>query len=50
MGAFDASVKYSKEREQFGKPIGHFQGIGLKLAEMATEIEAAKASYFSGWK
>tara|TARA_B100000963_G_scaffold106681_1_gene92651 strand:+ start:6991 stop:8151 length:1161 start_codon:yes stop_codon:yes gene_type:complete len=40
-GAFEASVKYSKERKQFGKPIGHFQGIGFKLADMATEIEAA---------
>lgn len=40
-GAFEASVKYSKEREQFGKPIGSFQGIGFKLAQMATEIEAA---------
>ena len=46
MGAFDASVKYSKEREQFGKPIGHFQGIGFKLAEMATEIEAARLLTF----
>jgi alkylation response protein AidB-like acyl-CoA dehydrogenase len=41
-GAFEASVKYSKEREQFGKPISHFQGIAFKLAEMATEIEAAE--------
>ena len=41
-GAFDAALKYSKEREQFGKPIINFQGISFKLAEMATEIEAAK--------
>ena len=41
-GAFEASVKYSKERKQFGKPIGSFQGIAFKLAEMATEIEAAR--------
>ena len=45
-GAFEASVKYSKEREQFVKPIGHFQGIGFKLAEMATEIEAARLLTF----
>ncbi|HRC33504.1 MAG TPA: acyl-CoA dehydrogenase family protein, partial [Bacteroidia bacterium] len=41
-GAFDASVKYSKERQQFGKPISEFQGISFKLADMATEIEAAE--------
>jgi len=41
-GAFDASVKYSKERQQFGKPISEFQAIGFKLADMATEIEAAE--------
>lgn len=45
-GAFDASVKYSKEREQFGKPISHFQGIAFKLADMATEIEAAELLTF----
>lgn len=41
-GAFEASVKYSKEREQFGKPISEFQGISFKLADIATEIEAAE--------
>jgi alkylation response protein AidB-like acyl-CoA dehydrogenase len=41
-GAFTAALKYAKEREQFGKPIINFQGISFKLAEMATEIEAAK--------
>lgn len=41
-GALEASVKYSKEREQFGKPISQFQGIAFKLAEMATEIAAAE--------
>ncbi len=41
-GAYQASLKYSKERVQFGKPISHFQGISFKLAEMATEIEAAE--------
>jgi acyl-CoA dehydrogenase len=45
-GAFDASLKYSKEREQFGKPISHFQGISFKLADMATEIEAAELLTF----
>ena len=41
-GAFNAAVKYSKEREQFGKPISQFQGISFKLADMATEIQAAE--------
>lgn len=41
-GAYEASLKYSKEREQFGQPISHFQAIGFKLADMATEIEAAE--------
>lgn len=40
-GAFNASLKYSQERKQFGHPISSFQGISFKLAEMATEIEAA---------
>lgn len=41
-GAFRAAVKYSKERHQFGQPIANFQGISFKLADMATEIEAAE--------
>ena len=41
-GAYEASIKYSKEREQFGKPIAQFQAIGFKLADMATEIEASE--------
>ncbi len=41
-GAYEASLKYSKEREQFGRPISHFQGISFKLADMATEIEASE--------
>lgn len=41
-GAFEASVKYAKEREQFGQPIGKFQAIGFKLADMITEIDAAE--------
>jgi alkylation response protein AidB-like acyl-CoA dehydrogenase len=42
-GAFEAAVQYSKEREQFGQPISQFQAIAFKLADMATEIEAAEA-------
>lgn len=45
-GAFECALKYSKEREQFGKPISHFQGIAFKLADMATEIEAAELLTF----
>src|SRR5690606_18733470 len=41
-GAFDAAVAYSKERHQFGKPIASYQGISFKLADMATDIEAAE--------
>jgi alkylation response protein AidB-like acyl-CoA dehydrogenase len=41
-GAYEASVKYSQEREQFGQPIANFQGISFKLADMATKIEAAE--------
>lgn len=41
-GAFDASVKYAKEREQFGQAIANFQAISFKLADMATRIEASE--------
>lgn len=41
-GAMEAAIQYSKEREQFGKPISSFQGISFKLADMATQVEAAK--------
>jgi alkylation response protein AidB-like acyl-CoA dehydrogenase len=41
-GAYEASVKYAKERRQFGKPIAEFQGIAFKLADMKTQIEAAE--------
>lgn len=41
-GAYEASVQYAKEREQFGKSISKFQGISFKLADMATEIMAAE--------
>ncbi len=41
-GAYEAAIKYSKERQQFGKPISEFQGIQFKLADMATQIECAR--------
>jgi len=41
-GALDAAIKYSKEREQFGQPISNFQAIAFKLADMATDLEAAE--------
>jgi alkylation response protein AidB-like acyl-CoA dehydrogenase len=41
-GAYEAALKYSKERRQFGKAIGEFQAIQWKLADMATEIDAAR--------
>jgi len=41
-GAYEAALKYSKERQQFGKPISEFQAIAFKLADMATEIEASE--------
>lgn len=50
-GAFECALKYSKEREQFGKPISQFQAISFKLADMATEIEAAELlTYFAADK
>lgn len=41
-GAYEAALQYSKERYQFNQPIASFQGIAFKLADLATEIEAAK--------
>ncbi|MDB5193177.1 MAG: acyl-CoA dehydrogenase [Segetibacter sp.] len=41
-GAYEAALQYSKERYQFDQPISSFQGISFKLADMATEIEAAE--------
>ena len=41
-GAYEAAVKYAKERQQFGRPIASFQAIGFKLADMATKIQAAE--------
>jgi alkylation response protein AidB-like acyl-CoA dehydrogenase len=45
-GAYEAALKYAKEREQFGQPIANFQAIGFKLADMATEIDAAELLTF----
>ena len=41
-GAYEAALKYSKERVQFGKPISSFQGVSFKLSDMATEIQASE--------
>ena len=49
-GAYDLAYAYAKEREQFGKPIGTFQAVRFKLADMATEIEAGRALvYKAAW-
>lgn len=48
--AFDASFQYSKERVQFGKPIGKFQAIKMKIATMATEIEASRLMIYNTTK
>ncbi len=52
--AYEASIQYAKEREQFGKPLGKFQAIQWFLADMATEIEAARLlvykAAFAKWK
>jgi alkylation response protein AidB-like acyl-CoA dehydrogenase len=48
--ALDASVPYAREREQFGRPIGSFQGVAFMIADMATEIEAARSLvYRAAW-
>jgi len=50
-GAFEYALSYSKEREQFGKPIGRFQAIQHMLVEMATELEAARQlAYYAAWR
>ncbi|GAA6046329.1 hypothetical protein JCM3770_004866 [Rhodotorula araucariae] len=41
-GAFDKAVPYTFERKQFGQPVGHFQGMQMQFADVATEIEAAR--------
>ena len=48
--AYDDAVAYAKERTQFGKPIAEFQAVAFKLAEMATELEAARLlTYKAAW-
>jgi alkylation response protein AidB-like acyl-CoA dehydrogenase len=46
-GALDHTVKYVQEREQFGKPIGAFQGVQFQIAQMAVEIEAARLMVYN---
>jgi len=46
-GALDHTVKYVQEREQFGRPIGTFQGVQFQLGQMATEIEAARLMIYN---
>jgi len=49
-GALEECIKYSQERQQFGRPIGKFQAIRMKLGEMATELEAARLLvYYAAW-
>jgi alkylation response protein AidB-like acyl-CoA dehydrogenase len=49
-GAYDASIPYVQTRQQFGKPIGSFQGVAFMIADMATEIEAARSMVWkSAW-
>jgi len=49
-GAYEAAVKYAKQRKQFGKTISEFQAIQFKFADMATEIEAARLlAYHAAW-
>ena len=46
-GAWECACKYAQERKQFGKPIGDFQGIQFQIAQMATEIEAARLMVYN---
>jgi alkylation response protein AidB-like acyl-CoA dehydrogenase len=49
-GAFEMALRYAGEREQFGRPIGRFQAVQFKLADMATEIEAGRnLVYKAAW-
>ena len=49
-GVLDACIQYSKERVQFGRPIGKFQAIRMKLGDMATDLEAARLLvYYAAW-
>ncbi len=48
--AFEAATAYAKQREQFGRPIGSFQGVAFKIADMATQIDAARLMvYRAAW-
>lgn len=50
-GALDAAVEYAKERKQFGKPIAAQQGLGFKIADMATKVEASRLlTYQAAWR
>ena len=49
-GAYELALKYAKQRKQFGQPISTFQAIAFKLAEMATEIEAARNLLYKACK
>ena len=46
-GAFDHTLKYVQEREQFGRPVAEFQGVQFQLAQLATEIEAARLMVYN---
>ncbi len=49
-GAFELALRYAKDREQFGRPIGKFQAVQFKIADMATEIDAARQlDYRAAW-
>ncbi len=49
-GALEKAIQYAKERQQFGKPIGRFQGVGFKLADMATRVDASRLLvYRAAW-
>jgi alkylation response protein AidB-like acyl-CoA dehydrogenase len=49
-GAFELALRYAKDREQFGRPIGKFQAVQFKIADMATEIDAARQLvYRAAW-
>ena len=48
--ALDIGVEYAKEREQFGRPIGAYQGVSHRLAEMLWEVEEARSlTYYAAW-
>ena len=50
-GALDAAIAYSRQRVQFGKPIGAFQAVKMRLADMATELEAARRlMHYAAWR